>query len=1291
MTGNISYLSEYEPFNGGYVSFGHGRGKITSKGSIKTGKLDFENVYFVEELKYNLFSVSQIYDNKNSVLFTESECIVLGKDFKLVDDKHVLLRTPRHQNMYSIDLKNVVPHKNLTCLITKAFDDESMLWHRRLGHLNFETMNKLVRNNLVKAERRNRTLIEVARTMLADAKLPVTFWAEAVNTACYVQNRVLVIKPHNKTPYELFNERSPAIGFLRPFGCNVMILNTLDHLGKFDAKGDEGYFVGYSLSSKAFRVFNKRTKKVDENLHVDFLENQPIEKGTAMKKKESPLRFIDLPNWFHETQTTTSKEATKKDDAILDKNTPQKEQVEVHENNEVTKEELEDFFGDATDAVRVNEVESDLSNMETAIQVSTTPTLRIHKDHPKIQIIGPVEIPIQTRHKTKNMEEQIDCPKEVRPIGTKWVLKNKKDERGIVIRNKARLVAQGHTQEEGIEYEEVFAPVARIEAIRLFLAYASYTGFTISKRYHRSDIVYQKAQRRVFVVQVYVDDIIFGSSNLKLCREFEALMHDKFKMSVIGELSFFLGLQVLQKKDGIFLSQDKYVADILKKFRFSYLRYMTESLMYLTASRPDIMFVICACARHQVIPKECHLHAVKRIFRYLKGHHKLGLWYPKESPFDLVAYSDSDYGGASQDRKSTTGGCQFLGRRLIFWQCKKQTIVATSITEAEYVATASGCGQVLWIQNQLLDYGYNFMNTKIYIDNNSAICVVINPVFYSRTKHIEIRHHFIRDCFEKKLIYVDHIHTDENVADLLTKAFDVRRFQYLVIVDFLQASHIRYALMVSPTVYVSYIRQFWSTVRIETGDGEKNILAKINGKQRTISESSIRRHLKLIDEEGISTLPDNELFENLSLMGYNILPNQRTVPLFDSMLLPQGASSAILTEAHPTPLHQDDTIQLSQSPTHDPIAQSTLHHPTTPQAPISQATSIPSQSHATIPTLRRLTKMAIRISQSKALPLEEMRLHFQQEMLNMERLSLLVTSLGDDEGSMQLKLKKLMEICTTLQKQQSLMVEKIQSQDLEITQLKTRIKTFKDSEKRREWVGKEDASNKGRIDQGEDMGQGEELVVEKSSEKGSDNTDDAANVLGSIGAANVLASGGLKLSFTTARHDVSPVVATVSGSFPTAAIFTTTSAATPTIRATRSSRGVIIEPTSPVPINIPSVSKEDKRKWKEIMTEPKRPAKATVQEQMSAQVARDLEAKFALKDEVIREQVKRDVKIARIHAEDELRQMIAELDRSNEMINKHMAEYEQAEDDLSLEEKIELITELMKYQKDLSQIKKYQA
>ncbi|GJT76338.1 putative ribonuclease H-like domain-containing protein [Tanacetum coccineum] len=330
------------------------QGKSKHMTGNKSYLLDYEeiDVYFVKELKFNLFSVSQMCDKKNSVLFINTKCIVLSPDFKLLDENHVLLRVPRKDNMYSVDLKNIVPSEGLTCLFAKAILDESNLWHRRLGHINFKTMNKLVRGNLftddysrfswvfflatkdetseilktfitgienlidlkVKvircdngtefknkvmnqfyemkgikrefsvartpqqngvAERKNRTLIEAARTMLADLKLPTTFWAEVVNTACYVQNRVLVIKPHNKTPYELFLGRKHALSFMRPFGCPVTILNTLDHLGKFDGKADEGFFVGYSTNSKAFRVFNSRTRIVEENLYVKFSEEIP--------------------------------------------------------------------------------------------------------------------------------------------------------------------------------------------------------------------------------------------------------------------------------------------------------------------------------------------------------------------------------------------------------------------------------------------------------------------------------------------------------------------------------------------------------------------------------------------------------------------------------------------------------------------------------------------------------------------------------------------------------------------------------------------------------------------------------------------------------------------------------------------------------------------------------------------------------------------------------------------------------------------------------------------------------
>nr|GEV11730.1 ribonuclease H-like domain-containing protein [Tanacetum cinerariifolium] len=370
MTWNISYLSEFEETNRGYVNFdGNPKGgKITGKGKIRIGKLDFDDVYFVKEFKFNLFSVSQMCGKKNIILFTDTECIVLSSDFKLLDDNHVLLRVPRENNMYNVDLKNIVPSGDLTCLFAKATLYESNLWHRRLGHINFKTMNKLVKSNLVRglpskvfknnhtcvackkgeqhraccktkhvssvsqpiqrsdnesefknqdlnqfcgmkgikrefsvartpqqngiAERNNRTLIEAARTMLADSLLPISFWAEAVNTARYVQNRVLVIKPHNKTPYELLLGRTYSIAFMRPFGCLVTILNTLDPLGKFDRKADKGFLVGYSVSSKAFRVFNSRTRIVQETLHINFLENQPNVTGSG-------------PTWLFDIDTLT--------------------------------------------------------------------------------------------------------------------------------------------------------------------------------------------------------------------------------------------------------------------------------------------------------------------------------------------------------------------------------------------------------------------------------------------------------------------------------------------------------------------------------------------------------------------------------------------------------------------------------------------------------------------------------------------------------------------------------------------------------------------------------------------------------------------------------------------------------------------------------------------------------------------------------------------------------------------------------------------------------------------------
>nr|GEU31757.1 putative ribonuclease H-like domain-containing protein [Tanacetum cinerariifolium] len=578
-------------------------------------------------------------------------------------------------------------------------------------HMTGNSVARTPQQNRV-AERRNRTLIEAARTMLVNSKLPTTFWAEAVNTACYVLNRALVTKPHKKTPYELIHVRPPLIDFIKLFGCPVTILNTKDNLRKFEGKADEGYFVGYAVVSKAMRVFNKRTRIVEETLNIRFQENVPNVKENRpdwlfdIDSLTISMNYVSvvIGNQTNDTKDSAEdagKKASEVDAGEASDNSGSPvntvgpsfvnaaSQIPLNPARPSTNDTR--IFGNAYDD-DVLEEEVDINNVASSYAIPEA--TKFLKDHSQEQVIRSLETHVQTRHMSKTHEEfrllslvhklrrinhkdfqnclfacflsQMEPKKPVQALqDPSWVeAMNKKDERGIVIKNKARLVSQGHTQEEGIDYDEVLTPVARIEAIRLFLDYASFKDF----------IVYQMDAKSVFLYGKIEDE-------KELSTEFEKLIHDKFQMSLMGELSFFLGLQVKQKSDGIFISQDKYVAEILKKFDFVTVksastpmesnkplikdeeakdvdvhlyRSMIGSLMYLTVSRPDITFTMCACARFQITLKTSHLHAVKIIFRCLKGQPKLGLWYPKDYPFDLEAYSDSNYVGASLDRKSTT-------------------------------------------------------------------------------------------------------------------------------------------------------------------------------------------------------------------------------------------------------------------------------------------------------------------------------------------------------------------------------------------------------------------------------------------------------------------------------------------------------------------------------------------------------------------------------------------------------------------------------------------------------------
>ncbi|GMI76746.1 hypothetical protein HRI_001343900 [Hibiscus trionum] len=744
MTGDKSRFVEIKPKSGGVVTFGdNSKGLIEGISSIGNhSSIYIKDVLYVNGLKHNLLSISQLCDK---------------------DDIH----------------------SSHACLV--AHDEhDSWLWHRKLGHASMSVLEKLNSLNLVR-----------------------------------------------------------------------------ENLGKFDAKSDEAIFLGYSSNSKAYRVFNKRTLVVEESIHVVFDDN-------LLSRKEScdddDVGIIDT---IYGGQTSKEdKIPTKEEDS-------QKPPLEGLK--DLAHEEKEVSYPRELNYVKDGEILGDPSK-----GVTTRSSLKLMNHVAFLSCIEPKNIKealkddfwILAMQEELNQFERskvwtlVERPNNQSTIGTKWVFRNKLDENGNIVRNKARLVAQGYTQEEGIDFDETYAPVARMEAIRMLLAFACYhdfklfqmdvksaflngfineevyveqppgfedskfpnhvfkltkalyglkqaprawyerlSTFLIEKGFEKGKVdttlFIKRYNNDILVVQIYVDDIIFGSTNECYCKDFSKLMQGEFEMSMMGELSFFLGLQIKQMSDGTFINQAKYVSDMLKKFGLEnakpqatpmsssikldkdeggkcvdskLYRSMIGSLLYLTASRPDIMFSVCLCARFQASPKESHLVAIKRIFRYLIDTPTLGLWYPKDSTFSLHAFSDADYGGCKIDRKSTSGTCQFLGSMLVSWFSKKQNSVALSTTEAEYISLGSCCAQVLWMKQQLLDYGVKMETIPLRCDNTSAICLTKNPIQHSRTKHIEIRHHFIRDYVSKNDVVIEFVDTLNQLADIFTKPLDKDRF-----------------------------------------------------------------------------------------------------------------------------------------------------------------------------------------------------------------------------------------------------------------------------------------------------------------------------------------------------------------------------------------------------------------------------------------------------------------------------------------------------------------------------------
>nr|GEU37479.1 uncharacterized mitochondrial protein AtMg00810-like [Tanacetum cinerariifolium] len=859
---------------------------------------------------------------------------------------------------------------------------------------------------------------------------------------------------------------------------------------------------------------------------------------------EIPIPTVNSPV---STDCLTDSQKPSSDTRLISKRVTNQEKTPSLDNILTLTNRFKDIIGVTTNLDDLNEVEANVSNMETTITSSPTHTLRIHKDHPKSQIISPVDTPIQTRHKSKEVGEQ-------------------------------SFIATIHQKTD--------------PALLQFCLFSCFLSQVEPKK------IFDALQDLSWVEAMQEELLQFKIQNV--CREFEALMHEKFQMSAIGELNFFLGLQVLQKEDGIFISLDKYVGDILKKFGYSDIRSsntpmdkenpwgkdgtgkdvdlhlyrsMIGSLMYLTASRPDIMFAVCACARHQVTPKKCHLHAVKRIFRYLK------------------------------DRKSTTEGCQFLGRRLISWQCKKQTIVATSTTEAEYVAAASGCGQVLWIQNQLLDYGLSMPCEALSKEISSSMLRFTDPTG-------------VNMCINLLLGSDSEQRTHESI----------------------------HVCLASASVYV------W--IGIETPKEGTKILAIVDGKLRTVSESSIRRNLKLNDEAGISSLPDAELFENLTPMGYNISPNQKftfqkgkfsrqwkyLIHTIMQCLSPKCigfnkfsgniATTLVCLATNRVYNFSKMIFDGMVRNVHNKVSKFLMypwHY--TRRARIAQSSALPSVADEPASPIRD-------DSQGEACPIDSS-LEANQDRANIPKTSTLpsdsttrVTSLPADEGSIQQKLDELTALCTSLQRQQSEMVSKFAAQELEITNLKARVKLLEDRE-----------------------------------EGGIAQSGDDALIKGRSGVVQVVPTAAEVATATVSIPTSSEVVFTASPTIPTASpIFTTATESTPYTR----------------------------RKGKETMVECETPKKKKVQEQIDVQLVRELEEEMARDAQRMNEQIARYAEIERIHTKEELHMLIDGLDRNNKTVAKYLQEYYQFDVELPIERRIELISDMVKYQDHYAKILKYQ-
>ncbi|GJY75492.1 retrovirus-related pol polyprotein from transposon TNT 1-94 [Tanacetum coccineum] len=736
----------------------------------------------------------------------------------------------------------------------------------------------------------------------------------AVATACYTQNCSIIRLHHGKTPYELLHDKLPILSFFYVFGVLCYPTNDSENLGKLQPKDDIGIFIGYAPTKKAFRIYNRCTRRIIETIHVDFDEltkmaSEHSSSGPALHEMTpatlssglmpnpplstpfvppsrtdwdmlfqplfdellNPLPSVDHPapevvapidevaapvpavSTGSPSSTTVDQDAPSPSNSQTTPDTqPPVIPNDVEEDNhdiEVAHMGNDPYFG-----ILIPEVPSDQSSspVSTRLQLHeqalfcyydaflTAVEPKTYKD--ALTQACWIEAMQEELNEFERLEvwELVPRPDKVMVITLKWIYKVKLDELGEAIRIFLAFAAHmnmvvyqmdvktaflnGNLREEvyvsqpdGFVDKDKPNHVYKLKKALYGLKQAPHawydmlSSFLISQDFSKGSVdptlFIRRDGKELLLVQIYVDDIIFAASTPELCDQFAKIICSKFKMSMMGKISFFLGLQIFQNPRGIFINQSKYALESLKKYGFdscdpvdtpmvekskldedkggkavdpSHYRGMIGTLLYLTASRPDLQFAICMCARYQALPTEKHLNAVKRIFRYLKGTVNRGLWYPKDSSIALTAFADADHAGCQDTRRSTSGSMQFLGDRLVSWSSKRQKSAAISSTEAEYIAMSGCCAQILWMRSQLTDYGLGFNKIPMYCDNKSAIALCCNNVQHSRSKHIDIRFHFIKEHVENGVIELYFVNTEYQLADIFTKALARERIEFLI-------------------------------------------------------------------------------------------------------------------------------------------------------------------------------------------------------------------------------------------------------------------------------------------------------------------------------------------------------------------------------------------------------------------------------------------------------------------------------------------------------------------------------